>query len=272
MCKRGRGTTIGTTSDHTIFPHPRRANGYVYEGKTYPADRHYSDRTVVIFVPKGFRPGETTDIVFYFHGWWNNVDRTLATFRIAEQLGASGVNAVLVLAEGPKDAPDSFGGRLEEEGVFSGLVADVLATLKDRGVIEKPRPGSIVLTGHSGAFRVISFILLRGGLTANVREVYLFDALYGQVEKFAWWVDHTRGRLVVIHTPGSGTRVQTLDFMDDLRAWGVPFAEVPESAVTAELLRKNRLIFIESALAHDDVVSAQEQLRTYLETGALGRR
>ena len=94
------GTIIVTTSDHTMFPHPKRANGYVYEGKTYPADRHYSDRTVVIFVPKGFRPGETTDIVFYFHGWWNNVDRTLATFRIAEQLGASGVNAVLVLAEG----------------------------------------------------------------------------------------------------------------------------------------------------------------------------
>ncbi|MBK6404039.1 MAG: hypothetical protein IPF66_02790 [Holophagales bacterium] len=118
---------------------------------------------------------------------------------------------------------------------------------------------------------MISFILLRG-LTANVREVYLFDALYGQVEKFAWWVDHTRGRLVVIHTPGGGTRGQTLDFMDDLRAWGSSFAEVPESAVTAELLRQNRLVFIASPLPHDDVVTATEQLRSYLETGALGRR
>ncbi len=266
------GTTIVTTSDHTMFPHPKRANGYAYEGKTYPADQHYSDRTVVIFVPKGFRPGETTDIVFYFHGWWNNVDRTLATFRIAEQLGASGVNAVLVLAEGPKDAPDSFGGKLEEAGVFSGLVADVLATLKERGVIEKPRPGSIVLAGHSGAYRVISFILLRGGLTERVREVYLFDALYGQVEKYARWVEHSRERLVVIHTPEGGTRSHTLDFLDDLRAWGVPFAEIPESAVTAEILRKNRLVFIESPLAHDDVVAGREQLRTYLETGVLGRR
>lgn len=266
------GKTIVTTSGHAMFPHPKRANGHVYEGKTYPADPHYSDPTVVIFVPKGFKAAETTDLVFYFHGWRNNVDRTLATFRIAEQVAASGVNAVLVVAEGPKDAPDSFGGRLEEAGVFSGLVGDVLATLKDRGVIETPRPGSIVLAGHSGAFRVISFILLRGGLTANVREVYLFDALYGQVEKFAWWVDHARGRLVVIHTPAGGTRAQTLDFIDDLRAWGVPFAELPESAVTAELLRKNRLVFIESPLAHDDVVAAKEQLRTYLETSVLGRR
>ena len=60
--------------------------------------------------------------------------------------------------------------------------------------------------------------------------------------------------------------------MDDLRAWGVPFAAVPESAVTAELLRKNRLVFIESPLDHDDVVAAHEQLRRYLETGALERR
>lgn len=266
------GTTIVTTSDHAMFPHPKRANGHVYDGKSYPADPHYGDRTVVIFVPNGFRPGKTTDLVFYFHGWRNDVDRTLATFRIAEQVAASGVNAVLVLAEGPKDAPDSFGGRLEEAGVFSGLVTDVLAALKERGVIEKPRPGAIVLAGHSGAFRVISFILLRGGLTANVREVYLFDALYGQTEKFAWWIDHSPGRLVVIHTPDGGTRAQTLDFLDDLRAWGVPFASVPESAVTPELLKKNRLVFIESPLAHDDVVASKEQLRTYLETGVLRRR
>ncbi len=266
------GTTIVTTSDHTMFPHPKRASGHVYEGKTYPADPHYGDRTVVIFVPKGFRPGKTTDLVFYFHGWRNDVDRTLATFRIAEQVAASGVNAVLVLAEGPKDAPDSFGGKLEEAGVFSALVADVLATLKERGVIEKRRPGSIVLAGHSGAYRVISFILLRGGLTENVREVYLFDALYGELEKFAWWVGHGRGRLVVIHTSEGGTRARTLGFLDDLRAWGVPFVAVPENVVTARLLREKRLVFIESPLAHDDVVAAREQLRTYLETGPLGRR
>lgn len=119
---------------------------------------------------------------------------------------------------------------------------------------------------------MISFILLCGGLTANVREVCLFDALYGQVERFAWRVDRSRGRLVVIHTPDGGTRTQTLDFVDDLRTWGVPFVAFPESAVTAELLRRNRLVFIESALPHDDVVAAREQLRTYLETGALGRR
>ena len=68
---------IVTTSDHTMFPHEKRAKGHTYEGKAYPADLHYSDRTVAIFVPKGFRAGDATDLVFYFHGWRNNVDDTL---------------------------------------------------------------------------------------------------------------------------------------------------------------------------------------------------
>ena len=266
------GTMIVTTSDHTMFPHEKRAQGHTYEGKSYPADVHYSDRTVAIFVPKGFRAGDATNLVFYFHGWRNNVDDTLKQFRVAEQLAASGVNAVLVLAEGPKNAPDSFGGKLEETGVFASLVSDVLSTLKARGVIESTRPGSIVLAGHSGAYRVMAFILTRGGLTANIREVYLFDALYGQSEKFAHWIDRFPGKLVDIYTAEGGTREQSLDFMDDLRAWDIPFVAVPESAVTQDLLRKNRLVFIDSALEHNDVVAGKEQLLAFLSASSLLRR
>jgi hypothetical protein len=266
------GTMIVTTSAFTMFPHEKRAQGHTYEGKAYPADLHYSDRTVAIFVPKGFRAGDATNLVFYFHGWRNNVDDTFAKFRVAEQLAASGVNAVLVLAEGPKNAPDSFGGKLEETGVFSSLVSDVLGALKARGVIANTKPGSIVLAGHSGAYRVMAFILTRGGLTANIREVYLFDALYAQSEKFAHWIDCFSGKLVDIYTAEGGTREQSLDFMDDLRAWDIPFVAVPESAVTQDLLRKNRLIFVESALEHDDVVAAKEQFRAFLAASSLPRR
>lgn len=266
------GTMIVTTSPHAMFPSERRAKGHVYEGKAYPADLHYADDTVAIFVPKGFRAGDSTNLVFYFHGWRNNVDDTFARFRLAEQFAASGVNAVLVLVEGPKNAPDSSGGKLEDAGVFQRLATDVLSKLKERGVVEKTRVGSIVLAGHSGAYRVIAFILNRGGLTANVLEVYLFDALYGQLEKYAWWVDHFPGKLVAIHTADGGTREETRAFMDDLRAWGTPFADVPESAATQELLRRSRLVFLESALAHDDVVAAKEQFRTFLEASPLPRR
>jgi hypothetical protein len=266
------GTMIVTASDHTMFPSEKRAKGHTYEGKAYPTDVHYSDSTVAIFVPKGFQKGDATNLVFYFHGWHNNVDDTFKQFKVAEQLAASGVNAVLVLAEGPKNSPDSFGGKLEEPGVFKVLVDDVLATLKARGVVETTKPGSIVLAGHSGAYRVMAFILTRGGLTANVKEVYLFDALYGQMEKFAHWIDRFPGRLIDIYTADGGTRDPSRDLMDDLRAWEIPFVAVPESAVTPDLLRKNRLVFIDSPLAHDDVVAKNGQLRAYLEASSLSRR
>ena len=266
------GTMIVTTSDHTMFPHEKRAQGHTYEGKAYPADVHYSDRTVAIFVPKGFRAGDETSLVFYFHGWRNNVDDTLQKFRVAEQLAASGVNAVLVLAEGPRNSPDSFGGKLEETGVFASLVNDVLSTLKARGIVASTKPGPIVLAGHSGAYRVMAFILTRGGLTANIREVYLFDALYGQTEKFAHWIDRSGGKLIDIYTPEGGTRDESLSLMDDLGAWDIPFVAVAESAVTPDLLRKNRLVFIDSALEHNDVVAKNEQLRAFLAASSLPRR
>jgi len=42
----------------------KRAQGHTYEGKVYPANLHYSDRTVAIFVPKGFRASDATNLVF----------------------------------------------------------------------------------------------------------------------------------------------------------------------------------------------------------------
>ena len=258
------GTMIVTTSDHTMFPHEKRAQGHTYEGKAYPADVHYADRTVAIFVPKGFRAGDATDLVFYFHGWRNNVDDTLKQFKVAEQLAASGVNAVLVLAEGPKNAPDSFGGKLEETGVFKSLVDDVLGTLKARGLVgehearlDRPRRTQRRVPRH--------------GVHPDARradrerpEVYLFDALYGQSEKFAHWIDRFPGKLIDIYTAEGGTRDQSRDLMDDLRAWEIPFVAVPESAVTPDAPKKNRLVFIDSPLAHDDVVAKNEQFRAFL--------
>jgi hypothetical protein len=37
------------------FPHPQRAQGHKYKDQFYPAAEHYSNDTVAIFIPKGFR-------------------------------------------------------------------------------------------------------------------------------------------------------------------------------------------------------------------------
>src|SRR5688572_21959295 len=108
------GQLIITQFVSAPFPHPARAEGHQYKDKFFPADKHYRDSTVAIFIPRGFRETGKIDFVVHFHGWHNSVPGTLSQYRLIEQLVESGKNAVLIVPEGPHDAPDSFGGKLED--------------------------------------------------------------------------------------------------------------------------------------------------------------
>ena len=117
------------------FPHPNRINGHIYNDKTYSAEEHYSDSSVAIFIPKGFRPTEKINIVVYFHGWNNNIDSACAQFNLIEQFCESDKNAIFVFPEGPKNSPDSYGGKLEEKNGLNNLINDVIKFLIDKGKI-----------------------------------------------------------------------------------------------------------------------------------------
>jgi hypothetical protein len=264
-----QGELIITQVSSSMFPHAKRDTGYWYDGKKYPVENHYRDSSVAIFIPKGFIGGESTNIVVYFHGWRNNIDSTFAQFRIAEQFTESKINALLIHPEGAKNAPDSFGGKLDEANGFKRFMDDILNFLVKNKKIKTKNIGSIVLAGHSGAYRVMSFILLRGGLTNSIKEVYLFDALYGQTEKFAYWLDHSKGRLLDIYTEDGGTKQESQYLMDDLKAWEIPFLSLKESEVSMGDLLNNRIVFISSDLQHNDVISKRNQFQTYLQTSKL---
>ena len=96
---------------------------------------HYSDSHVLIIAPKNLHADQKVDLIFWFHGWHNNIDSTAAYYQLTRQWMASGINAVLVLPEAAKDAADSYGGKLEKPGVFRALVADVLKELKNKKMI-----------------------------------------------------------------------------------------------------------------------------------------
>ena len=251
------------------FPHPERTNGHVYDDKTYSAQEHYSDSSVAIFIPKGFRQEEKNNFVVYFHGWNNNIDSACAQFRLIEQFCESNINAIFVFPEGPKNSPDSFGGKLEEKDGLKYLIDDVLKFLIDKNKINSDKVGNIILVGHSGAYRVISFCLMRGGLTANISDVILFDALYGQIEKFAHWIENFEGRFINIYTDNGGTKEATENLMDDLNAWSIPYFKIEESQLKINDLEKNRLIFIHTDLTHNEVISARKQFGVYLKTSKL---
>ncbi len=258
------GTIIKFGSSHSPFPHALRKDGHTYSGKKYPASEHYSDSTIAVFVPKGFKPGRTTDMVFYFHGWNNSIDSSFIQFALARQFAEAGINAVLVFPEGPKFAPDSFGGRLEEKGVFARLVDEVLLKLNERGFIQEKQVGEITLAGHSGAYRVMAYIVFRGGYTQRIKNLILFDALYAQEEKFLRWIEKEHGRFINIYTDDGGTDANSRAMMEDMNEWEIPFLFTEENALTDEQLRKNRIVFIHSDLSHNDVISERNQFRRFL--------
>ncbi len=251
------------------FPHPDRAQGRLYNNQTFSAREHYTDSSVAIFIPKGFKPTANIDIVVYFHGWYNNLDSACAQFKLIEQFAESKKNALFVFPEGPKDSPDSFGGRVEETGGLKNLVNDVLMFLKKKKRIRSTNMGKIILAGHSGAYRVISYALMRGGVTKNISDVILFDALYGQTEKFAYWIDNYKGRFVNIYTDSGGTKNESESLMADLKGWGKTFCAKEEKDLSLNDLKNNRLIFIHTELTHNDVLAVRRQFRDYLISSKL---
>jgi hypothetical protein len=265
------GQLIYTPFETAPFPHPLRAAGHQHNDKFFSAAEHYSDSRVALFIPKGFKPDGKTDFVIHFHGWGNNVSNAIPKYKLIDQFVASDRNAILVLPEAAVDAQDSFGGKLEDPDGFKKFMAEVVDKLRERKVIKSDKVGKIILSGHSGGYEVISEMLARGGMSEHVHEVWLFDALYANTEWFALWFDHHKGRFIDLYTDHGGTKENALDLMTALKENGVPFYTGDDAAVTPKELRDNHLVFLYSALPHDQTMQDHRTFQKFLETSDLGK-
>jgi hypothetical protein len=252
------------------FPHASRTNGHTYKDKFFPADRHYRDSTVAIFIPKSFRAMGPVDVVVHFHGWGNSVAGTLKQFDLVQQFVASGRNAVLVVPEGPREASDSAGGKLEDAGGFARFVNELQATLAGvASVGTNASVGKIILSGHSGGYRVMAAILDRGGVTPQIREVWLFDGLYADADKYQAWVDQAGGRLLNIYTDGGGTKDDSEAMLKWLEQNKVKFLATEDTRVTVDELKTNRVVFLHTDLGHNDVLAKRKTFQQFAETSCL---
>jgi hypothetical protein len=267
-----QGTLLHLASATAPFPHPKRAEGHKYRDSLYSASEHYRDSTVAIFVPKGFRRTAATDFVIYFHGWSNCVDTALRYYRLVDQFTESKKNAILVLPEGPRYAPDSFGGKLEDKDGFKRFMSDVVRQLVKAKIVHTKQIGRIILAGHSGGYHVMSYILLRGGMNEHIKEIYLFDAWYGQTEKFSYWLDHFHGKVVDVYTDQGGTKDETETIMEDLDGWRIPYINLQDTLATQKVLRRHRLVFLHTDLIHNDVVHVRNSFCEYLKASSLSNR
>jgi hypothetical protein len=263
------GKLIMYELEHSAFPEQLRDTGHVYKSVHYSKEKHYSNKSALIFIPKHFKETDSINFVYYFHGWVNNIQKAIVTFDIIEQFEKSGVNAILIAAETAYDAPDSYGGNLEKENFFNSQLNEIANKLKSDRHLTKTKIGKIVLAGHSGAFRVMAFMLEFGGLSNNVKEVYLFDALYSQTDKFINWIELSDNRFINIYCDDGGTKEKTEEMMKMLEVDNVKFYQVKEVNLSSDMLKDNRIIFIHSDLQHNEVIFKREQFYKFLSTGFL---
>jgi len=265
------GNLIITPFETAPYPHPERAKGHYYHTNFLSAKEHYSDSTVAMFVPKGFHAGKTIDFLVHFHGWGNNVTRAFDHYHLIEQFSASERNAILIVPQGPYDAQDSFDGKLEDTNGFARFMNEAINVLEKKGVTRHARLGKIILSGHSGGYEVISSILERGGLNDHVREVWLFDALYGRTEKFVnwWFTNDNRTRFIDIYTEHGGTKEETENLMASLKKQAIPFYFAKEPAASTEAITKNKLVFLFTDNSHDVVMQNNNTFLNFLRTSQL---
>jgi hypothetical protein len=266
------GRLIVTQFVTAPFPHPARADGHWYHNQFFSAKEHYADNTVAVFIPENFRASGKMDFVVHFHGWNHTVTGTLAEYKLIEQFAASGKNAVLIVPQGPFNAPDSFGGKLEDTNGFKNFMDELTARLEAvPGALARTNwaIGNIILSGHSGGYHVMAAILDHGGLSDKIREVWLFDALYGGTEKFVAWQKAENGRLLDIYTDHGGTKEETENLMAALKTNGVSFFAAEDTNASPENLRTNKLVFLHSDLVHNDVVAKRKTFEQFLQTSCL---
>ena len=240
-----------------------------FDAAPYPhAGRPYRDSTVGVYVPPGYRAGTAIDYVVHFHGWRNDVRHVLQRYRLREQLDLSRRNAILVVPQGPKDAPDSDFGKLEHDaGGFARLLTEIGAFLRDERVTNTATIGRVVLSAHSGGYGGEGGVLARGGLNDSVSDVLLFDAAYGYYDAYAGWVKKSQGHLLSLFT--TDTENGNVYLMSLVQAPQPNiFVRVAHGMTLAEL-QTRAPTFVLTTVAHDELLQRYNWFSLFLQATAL---
>ena len=163
-------------------------------GGIYWEDATYSDRRVLLHIPRGFNAALPAVMVVYFHGNLANLEGVVHRHQqVPRQLSESGLNAVLVAPQLAVNAADSSAGRFYDAGHFRRFVEEAgvrLAKLhgdqRARGAIESL---PVIVFAYSGGYAPAAWSAHHGGIGDRLRGIILFDALYAEMDKFAAWIE-----------------------------------------------------------------------------------
>jgi hypothetical protein len=227
-----------------------------FSGRVYWQDQTYNDSRVLVHVPERFDVRKPGVIVVFFHGNGATLERDVRDRQmVPQQISASGVNAVLLAPQMAVDAADSSAGKFWQPGGFKRFMdeaATSLANLTGDPARAKTFAGMpIVIVGYSGGFMPTAWSLDVGGLSDRVRGVVLLDAVYGQLDKFANWIERNRsGFFISSYTRYTARHDQEL--MTMLRGRGIEVSEGMDLP-----LRPGSVVFVETdeGITHRDYVT-----------------
>jgi len=225
-------------------------------GKVFWQDETYNDNRVLMHVPENFDVRKPAVIVVFFHGNGATLERDVRDRQLVpQQISDSGVNAVLLAPQLAVDAADSSAGKFWQPGGLKRFVAestDHLARLYgDPGAAKAFANMPVVIVGYSGGFVPAAWSLEVGGLGNRVRGVFLLDAVYGELDKFASWIVNNRsGFFVSSYT--HYTKRHDDELIKMLKEKGIAISEDMDGP-----LRPGSVVFVETqeGVTHRDYVT-----------------
>jgi hypothetical protein len=272
IARDARGTTLALGLDHAPFPSPGAG---------------YRDDTVHVFVPAHYRwrAEDGVAALVHFHGHNTTAERAMTAHQLREQLADSRQNALLVVPQLAVMSADSSCGKLETPGGLVRLLGEAIAaaaragrtTLGDTAFPADAPLGTVCLSAHSGGYHPAACCLRAGGV--DVRETYLFDALYADLDVFRDWAVerhgqpmHRRHKLVSYFTEGGTTESLNGLLRGQLDRQGVLVAhEMQEGELSRHDLSHAEAVFVRSGLWHSAVTWESNALRDVLYASALPR-
>jgi hypothetical protein len=225
-------------------------------GRVFWQDQTFNDNRVLMHVPENFDVRKPGVIVVFFHGNGATLERDVRDRQLVpQQISDSGVNAVLLAPQLAVDAADSSAGKFWQPGGLKRFVDESAQHLAE--LYGDPRAAKafanmpVIIVGYSGGFEPTAWSLEVGGLGNRVRGVFLLDAVYGELDKFASWIENNRSGFFVSSYTHSTQRHEQ-DLMHMLRDKGIAISQDIDAP-----LKPGSVVFVETpeGVRHRDYVT-----------------
>ena len=197
-------------------------------GNRYSEKGHYSDSSVLFYIPANFDPGAPFRYLVFFHGHETKVEDFFIEHRLDIQIEDSRANVILICPQLALRAIDSSPGKFFEDLAFKDFMDEAAAVLAEELGFEYSTALSlapVIPAAFSGGYKAAAMVLDRGGVDGRIDGVFLVDALYDDLSIFLSWILETRENdtfFISMHTTGS-TEEQVDKLAEELEVFNVRY-------------------------------------------------